>query len=224
MGVGPVDVTTGASSKLTHQYVWLSLMHIETDLMFGFTCEKSEESILSLVEASRRGVLLEPQDVPQRLWIKKERASLDRRKLPPLFSAGGFLTVSETFAEILNRHDLGRTKLHPIELLRSDERTAFEGRYFFLNIAEVHRYFSLEHSSGIKPVTNPRSSYKATTGFLTEDDCVKVVPAALAGPDLWLDDTLRTGFFCSDQLARALRAARLTRRLALKRCVVLAVN
>lgn len=224
MGGGPVDVTTGASGKLTQEYVWLSLMHFQTDLMFGFTCEKSEGSILSLVEASRRGVLLEPQDVPQRLWVRRDFSRDDRRKLPPLFSAGGFLTVSESFAEILKRHDLGRTKLHPIELLRSDERTAFEGRNFFLNIAEVHRYFALEHSSGISPVTNPNSSYKATTGLLTEDDCVKVVPAALAGPDLWLDDTLRTGFFCSDRLARDLRGARLTRRLALKRCVVLAVN
>jgi DNA-binding response OmpR family regulator len=30
-----------ASGKLTHQYVWLSLMHNKTDLIFGFTCEKS---------------------------------------------------------------------------------------------------------------------------------------------------------------------------------------
>jgi hypothetical protein len=135
-------------------------------------------------------------------------------------SAGGFLTVSEAFAEVLSGFDLGRTQLRPVALLKSDRKTPFSGTYFFLNIGEVHRHFAPEYSARFQPRPKSRSSYIARLPHAKQDGDISVAPGALTGPDLWLDDTLGGSLFLSDRLVTALRAAKLTRRLPLYRCPV----
>ena len=88
----------------------------------------------------------------------------------------------------------------------------------------MHRYFSPEHSARFRPLTNSASSYIANVKLDTHDDDISVAPAALTGPDLWIDDTILTHVFCSDRLVRELRAAKVAGRLPLYRCRVLMVN
>lgn len=216
-----------STSKSDEPCVWLSISDIKSDLSFGFTCqmiEDDKDALLSRLLAFKRGAVLESEELPSVMWIARRATNDDRRKLPHLFGAAGFLTVSETFAEVLRGFDLGRTRLHPVEFLHSDQKEPFTGRYYFLNIAEVHRYFSPEHSARFEPLPNSATSYIASVGNTVEDDDISVVPAALHGPDLWIDDTLLTHFFCSDLLVRALRAAKLASQLPLYRCRVLAAN
>lgn len=204
--------------------VWLSISHVKSELLFGFTCDLIEEDLpaaASLSEAFKRGTALQGSELPSVMWIAPRYRSDDRRKLPHLFSAAGFLTVSEAVAEVLRDFDLGETRLHPVELLHSNRRETFPGRYYFLNIAEVRRYFSPEFSARFKAMPNSATSYIGSVGNELQDDDVTVVPAALSGPDLWIDDTLLSHFFCSDRLARALRAAKVASRLPLFRCRVL---
>jgi len=204
--------------------VWLSISHVKSELLFGFTCDLFEEDLpkaASLNEAFLRGAAVEGDSLPSAMWIAPRFASNNRRKLPHLFSAGGFLTVSEAFAEVLRDFDLGQTRLYPVDLFRSDRKDPFPGRYYFLNITEVHRYFSPELSARFRSVPNPATTYIATVGNDVQDDDVTVIPAALSGPDLWIDDTLRSHFFCSDRLAHALRAANVASNLPLFRCRVL---
>ncbi|KQW79109.1 hypothetical protein ASC89_12470 [Devosia sp. Root413D1] len=204
--------------------VWLSVSHIKSELLFGFTCDLIETNlpaVASLIQAFRQGVAVEGGQLPSTMWIRPQRAAQDRNKLPHLFSAAGFLTVSEEFAEVLSGFDLGQTRLYPVELLHSNRREAFPGRYYFLNIAEVHRYFSPEHSARFERIPNPATTYVATIEAEAQDDDVTVIPAALNGPDLWIDDTFRSHFFCSDRLAQTLRAAKVASHLPLFRCRVL---
>jgi len=203
---------------------WLSISHIKSELLFGFTCDlfqNDSATTLSRLEAFTRGGAIEDGHLPSVMWIRPERAVHDRRKLRHLFSAAGLLTISEAFAEVLRDFDLGQTRLHPVELLHSNRSEPFPGRYYFLNIAEVRRYFSPEHSARYNRVPNPAGTYIATLLALVQDDDITLVPAAMNGPDLWIDDTLRSHFFCSDRLAQALRAAKVTRQLPLFRCRVL---
>jgi hypothetical protein len=208
--------------------VWVSNAVVKSDRIFGFTCKMAEEdndTLVARLRAFKRGEPLTSQDLPAVMWIGPKYAKDDRRKLPHLFNAGGFLAVSEPFAEVLHGFDLGRTRLHPVELRRSNREDRFPGRHHILNVAEVHRHFSPEHSARYQPVPSPKTSYIAglPAGGLKDDD-LTVAPAALAGPEIWLDDTIVSTLFFSDPLVRALRAAKLTSRLPLYRCRVAAAS
>lgn len=203
---------------------WLSVSHVKSELLFGFTCDlfqNDSATTLSRLEAFTRGGAIEDGHLPSVMWIRPQRAVHDRRKLPHLFSAAGLLTISEAFAEVLRDFDLGQTRLHPVELLHSNRSVPFPGHYYFLNIAEVRRYFSPEFSTRFEAMPNSATSYIGSVGNELQDDDVTLVPAARNGPDLWIDDTLLSHFFCSDRLAQALRAAKVTRQLPLFRCRVL---
>lgn len=207
--------------------VWVSDAQIEPGLGFGFTCQLAEDDndlLVARIRAFKRGEALEPADLPPAMWISPRFAEDDRRKLPHLFSAGGYFTVSEPFAEVLRGFDLGRTRLHPVELLHLDRETPFPGRYYFLNIAEVHRHFSPELSARWEPYKDPKTSYLGSPPLPQKDDDLTVAPAALDGPAIWLDDTIGRSLFFSDPLVRALRAAKLTGKLPLYRCRVATMN
>lgn len=207
--------------------VWLSISHVKSDLLFGFTWQLAEEDLRAaaeLVRSLQRGVPCDADKLPTAMWVAPRYASDNRRKLPHLFMAGGLLAVSEAFAELLRGFDLGRTRLYPVELLHSNRTDPFPGGYYILNIAEVHRHFSAELSAQFESMPSSSGSYVGSIGNEAQDDDITVSPAALEGPDLWIDDTLLSHFFCSDRLARALRAAKVASRLPLFRCRIAAVN
>ena len=208
--------------------VWLSISHIKSDLSFGFTSEMlehDEQILVTRLLAFKRGELLTSNEVPASMWIAlRARSKDDRRSLPDLFVAGGFLAVSEAFAEVLREFDLGRTRLHPVELLHADKETPFPGRRYLLNIAEVRRHFSPEHSLRYEAFPHSTTSFVGSVGNAVVDGDISVNPDALGGPDLWIDDTLVSHFFCSDRLVRALRAANVASRVPLHRCRVVALN
>ena len=58
-----------------------------------------------------------------------------------------------------------------------------------------------------------------------KDDMVAVRQTALDGPDLWMETPrLPNVFFLSDPLVGAIKAAKLSRRMGLRRCRVIADN
>lgn len=206
--------------------VWISVSDVKSELVFSFISRMFEEERALLVErlkAFRRGKAFEADELPSEMWIAARSARDDARKLPHFVNAGGFLVVSGAVADVLSNFNLGQTRLHPVRLLHSNRIDAFPGKYFLLNISEVRRYFSSQHSVRFTPLGN-HGSYVASVDASIEDGDISVNSAALNGPDLWIDDTIRTHFFCSDPLVQALRAAKLTSRLPIFRCQVLAAN
>jgi len=127
------------SSETSH--VWVGNPHTDSSLLFGFTCEIANEdndALVAAAKASDRGTILQDGALPGRMWINEQFSRDDRRTIPHLLSAAGFLAVSGDFAEVLSGFDLGRTQLRPVALFKSDRKTPFLGTYFFLNIGEVH--------------------------------------------------------------------------------------
>lgn len=203
--------------------VWVAKPIVTSDLNYGFTCQLAEDDLAQLAElnkASWRGEAISSDDLPSAMWISPRFRGDDRRKLPHLFVAGGLVTVSEAFAETLADFPLGQTRLHPVELWRLNRKERFPGSFYFLNVAEVHRFFSPEHSARWEPFKNSRSTYLGAPCPDTQDDDLTVIPGALTGPAIWVDDTLGSTVFFSDPLVRALRAAKLTGRLEFYRCRV----
>lgn len=213
------------NSETSH--VWVGSPGTDSALLFGFTCALADEdndALVANIRAFKRGILLEEGALPATMWIAEQFPKDVRRTLPHLLSVGGFLAVSDAFAEVLSGFDLGRTQLRPVALLKSDRKTPFSGTYFLLNIGEVHRHFAPEYSARFMPMPKSRSSYIAGVSPDPRDGDISVAPGALTGPDLWLDDTLSGSLFLSDRLVEALRAAKLTRRLPLARCPVVNLN
>ena len=202
--------------------VWISVSDVKSELVFGFISRMFEEERALLVErlkAFSRGKAFEADELPSEMWIAARSTRDDARKLPHFLNAGGFLVVSGAVADVLSNFNLGQTQLHPVRLLHSNRLDAFPGNYFLLNISEVHRYFSPQRSARFTPLDH-HGSYVASVDASIEDGDIAVDPAALNGPDLWIDDTILTHFFCSDRLVQALRAAKLTSRLPLFPCIV----
>ena len=203
--------------------VWVIKPVVTPDLNYGFTCQLAEDNFAFLAElnkASWRGEAISPDDLPSTMWISPRFRGDDRRNPPHLFVAGGLVTVSEAFAGALADFPLGRTRLHPVELWRLNRKERFPGSYYFLNVTEVRRFFSPEHSARWEPSKNTRSTYLGAPCPDQQDDDLTVIPGALDGPAIWVDDTLSSTFFFSDPLVRALCAAKLTNRLRFFRCRV----
>jgi hypothetical protein len=144
------------------------------------------------------------------------------RKLSDYFMASGFIIVSPRCAEVFSRFDLGTGGFYPVDIYHGDRKTRVAGDYFLLNFGCRKRTFlpaDLDPSifRSIKPSNGPRWLYAAWA----EDDACTVSTAALQGPDIWVEEQLHDAFFLSDRLVRALRDAKLTRSIRLRRCRVL---
>jgi hypothetical protein len=142
-----------------------------------------------------------------------------RRKLPDLCMAGSFWVVSAALRDVFQSFDLGRTNFPPVTVLECDKRTPLEGRYFFFNFGE-HKQSFLPEQSIVRRFNPALGTWSLR--LAPRDDDIALSSAALEGVDLWIEmPRLGRAFFLSDRLARALRAAGLTRRLGLRRCRVM---
>ncbi|WP_166416760.1 imm11 family protein [Cochlodiniinecator piscidefendens] len=144
------------------------------------------------------------------------------KKLPEIFSAGGFWMVSEACADVLRQFDLGDGALYPTQLFQNNRTTRVEGAYYCINFGNQKRAFAPEHSpEAMKPYPN-QDLWKLP--FVLKDRDIVVSKVALKGPDLWIDPFLRGALFLSDPLVQALKAAKLTRPFGPRKCKVLSEN
>lgn len=184
--------------------------------------EPTEEEMRRLVDMSSRyetGKGLQLDEIPTRFCGRNPDTRI--RKLSDFFYANGFFVVSERCADVFRRFDLGTGGLHPVEIYQGNRKTRIEGLYFLLNFGCRKQAFLPEHSDQfhLSPIGKEPVLWIASV-TTNEDDCA-VSPAALVGCDLWIDPKVHAAFFLSDALAQALRAAKVTRTIRLKRCRVL---
>ncbi len=144
---------------------------------------------------------------------------LHYKRQPDLFTAGVGLIVSAATAEVLRGADMGRGALYPIKLFQQDRTTPVEGEYFSLNIGETKAALVPEQSEALDRNWPGHEVFSALE--VDKNDQIAVRDVALAGADIWIDPAMSTGFFVSDRLATALKAAKVTRNFRLKRCRVL---
>ncbi len=195
--------------------VWISRAMSDPTLIKSITSNWMEFDPDKTVDAIRRSKMGEPlpsERFPTEMHCRYKDKRL--KKLPDIYSAGGFLAVSSACAEVLRQHDLGQTSLYPFSVFQFDQKTQVEGDYFHLNIGETKNAFEPDESPRARPF--PTNMWVLPGGV--SDGDIAVNSAALSGADLWIDPKMRNAFFLSDRLVQALKDAKLTRRFGLRKC------
>ena len=177
--------------------------------------DPADRVFIDAMDRDRAGEPLPEIRFPRKLYVKKSRKNYNG--LPDFFLGGGFWIVSAPFAEVLNQSNLGKSSLYPVNLFKRNQKTPFEGEYFILNFGETMTAFEPDQTPNVKVYggVKSRPPGRWTIPFGSE---VAIKKAALEGPDLWLDPSVPSTFFLSDDLVQALKKAKLTRELSLKRC------
>ena len=202
--------------------VWMSDAMYDSTLMKAFTTieveNKSEPAYEETIDAIRRNKAGEP--LPENRFPKNLHVSRKGKrysKLPEMFSAGGFWVVSAACAEIMGQFNLGKSSLYPVTFFQHDQKTPIDGEYFHLNFGETLTAFEPDQTPSAMVRGHPNSK-KWTLPPGLKDGEIAINKIALEGPDLWLDPSVPSTFFLSDDLVQALKKAKLTRRFKLKKC------
>ena len=199
--------------------VWVSAACHDRTLIKFFNADVTLEDLARAAELNRRhdrGEALSPDEFPKAFYGKLRHKTYERQ--PNLFVAGGFWCVSAACADVLRRFDLRPGSLFPVRLFQHDRATPVEGEYFGLGFGAVKQALLPEQSRADQETILVN---KWTLAPKPADDDLAVAPAALEGADLWMDPKLFRGFFVSDRLAQALKAAKVSWNFRLKRCRVL---
>jgi hypothetical protein len=199
--------------------VWVSGAITDVALLKPFASNVEEEDVDRAIEASRRcdaGEPLSAEWFPQAIWGTQTARRFKR--LPQLFRGGGYCIVSSRRANVLRRFDLGQGALYSVAVLQKDRRTPVGGEWFSLCFGNVKQAFAAAASPKARPFGV--AGLRWHLPFVPQDDDMAVSPAALEGPDLWIDPTLIRAFFVSGRLSDALAKADLHGPLRLHRCRV----
>ena len=207
---------------MTKATVWVSRAMTDSTLIKPFISDVLEDDNDATVEAIRRtkrGKAPSVDFFPKTMWCRYKDKRLQRQ--PDIFLAGGFWTVSADFADVLRRFDLGRTGLYPVELFQHNRVTPVEGTYFCLAFAETKECFQPDASSRVRVPSYPTKEPYWLLPIGPKDYDFALTSNALVGVDLWIDPKVYDAFFLSSELVGALKAAKLTRRLGLRKCRLL---
>jgi len=152
------------------------------------------------------GLPLGPNCFPKTISGSRKRGARVFRKLPDLAYGYGFWFVSERCAEVLRQFDLGAGNLYPVDVFQKDGQTPVaDHTWFCIN-------FGNRKSAFLKDASNPNGfNVLPRRDFVSfnnaKDDWIAVSTSALAGPDLWIDPTIKNALFVSGPLGRALQKA-----------------
>ncbi|KCV81347.1 hypothetical protein ATO10_13124 [Actibacterium atlanticum] len=204
----------------TKPTVWVSRIMMDSTLIKPFAADIVETDKDNAIEALRLNQLGFP--LPSDRFPKEQyftQRSKKAAKQPDIFSAGGFWCVSAAVADVMRQFDLGEGGLYPTKLFQFDRETPVEGTYFCLNFGVRQQHFIPDQSPGATvPFKAPPNSWKPQ--FVVNDYDIAVRAEALDGPDMWIDPYLWNAVFMSDPLVQALKAAKLTRRFNLRKCLI----
>ena len=200
--------------------VWVCSSFMDTTLIKGFDSDLSElpsKEFVELLKQIRIGIPFPKSSYPSIMWASSD-AGKTHKKLPDLFLANGFWCVSSAMADVLQRFDLGKTRLYPVEMFNRGKRNRIPGEFFCVAWAERKDTFLPEQTPRAKLQKYQTNLWEPH--YVMEDGDFHLSESALEGPDLWFEERVTETFFLSDRLQQALREAKLTRRLRLARCVV----
>jgi hypothetical protein len=199
--------------------VWVSSALSNTALNTSFENEFAKtdpQKYLSCFKKNIKGMPLTADCFPAAFWGEYPDKTY---KKPPHFSLpGGNPIVSDEVKQVMQQFDLGQTSFYPTTLYKHDRKTPVEGSYYCINFGETKTCCMPEESQRTKKF----DALFWTIKQFAEDGDVAVNASALQGVDLWVDTRIRKSLFFSDRLARALKAAKLTRTFGLRKCRVVA--
>jgi hypothetical protein len=183
-------------------------------LVTDLEAANDEERAIRGSKAFKDGLPMAREDCPQRIWSTRA-GSLER--LPGVFLVNGYWIVSGEAADIMRRFDLGAGAFFPVEILLSDKSTPAPGSWFVWSIGNRKTAFREADSPAARAMAGVGRSL-CLIPMMPKDDDIAVSPAALDGPEIWMDKTLFKSIFVSGPLGEALTAAGLAKAFRLFRC------
>ena len=200
--------------------IWVCASFMDTTLIKGFASpfdELPRDRRIEIRKEIGNGYPVREELFPSVMWASSD-AGKTHKNLPDLFIANGFWCVSAAMADVLQRIDLGKTRLYPVEMFNRGKRNRIPGEFFCAAWAERKDTFLPERTPRAKLQKYQTNLWDPH--YVMEDGDLHLSERALEGPDLWFEERVTETFFLSDRLQQALRDAKLTRRLRLARCVV----
>lgn len=111
---------------------------------------------------------------------------------------------------------MGDGALYPVQLFETDQKTQLDVEMYMLNVGNVKKTICLERSELRKVPYQPYEIFYIEFSHKSNDTTVIACRDALDGPDIWVDPVIREKVFISDRLAKAFKAASLTRTMELR--------
>lgn len=188
----------------------------------GADMQEDRRAALKRAIRNARGLPLDREDFPE-MTICPLEGSPPRA---PVAEAGRRILLREDVIGVLSGHDIGALRLFPTQLL-SPGKPAAHIPYGYVNWAN-RKDSLLETQSGNLDMAalaaNADAAAKARhkrlrkLGGPVADGDVALSPAALDGPDIWVEKRLHDAVLISSRLARALNDAGLLEAFAPVRC------
>ncbi|MBO9436091.1 hypothetical protein J7394_17855 [Ruegeria sp. R13_0] len=212
--------------------VWLSNMHRNPSATYGYRPvgfpdvprpPRDNEigvAFSSVTKRQTEHLPIEDHEFPRQLYAVRRWAHHKRRKRN-IFSAGGALVVSSTSANILRDHDMGSSRLVPVELLHPDQKTKLDGDWHYLVLGDGKPCFEGDSSKGVTPLGDPVELFMVRGNDHVNDGDLVFSEMVLTGPDIWFDPVIIDAPILSDRLATALNAAKVAKDWDLLRCNVI---
>lgn len=161
------------------------------------------EEVFKAMNLHSQGYALPREQMPEAGAVWNEKAFC---KMADIFAIGGFFAVKGALAEVLSRFDLGGGGLVHLPIYQADLQTSYPGEFFLLNFGARKNTILPECSENVVKFvvdkTSGRQIWKVSAG--AKDGDVALSAAALAGPDLWMEEDLDNKIFMSDALAQAI--------------------
>lgn len=175
---------------------------------------------MELTKQNSAGISLPRESFPEEIYGLYSDKHF--KKLPDLFNTHGYWVVSAATAEVLQRFDLGDGGLYPVKAFQHNRTKRIEGEYFCWNFGNVKKTYWPEESNNMRYPYG--SDTRCTLNLAPQDGDVALSSSALNPPDVWIEHNFHRAFFLSDPLVQALRAAKVTRNFALKKCRIIERN
>jgi len=154
------------------------------------------------------------EEYPDYMYYTYQDAQQQLSNSKDVFEAkDGLLVVSGAMHDLLQKCNLGVTRLHEVPLRQHDQRTPVEGRWYFLHIRENRNCLIPEKSTGVEPSMIANQWYVKPDIWSDDPNeafqlCID--PTAAADLDLWRDNRAERVVFFSDRLKEAIERAGLS--------------
>jgi len=175
---------------------------------------------MELTKQNSAGISLPRESFPEEIYgLYRDKHF---KKLPDLFNTHGYWVVSAATAEVLQRFDLGDGGLYPVKAFQHNRTKRIEGEYFCWNFGNAKKTYLPEESPDVRQPDAGHDFWSLS--LAPKDGDVALSSEALNPPDVWVEHKFHYAFFLSDPLVQALRAAKVTRNFALKKCRIIEQN
>lgn len=174
----------------------------------------------SVTKRQKKHLHIDDHEFPKQLYAL-ERWADHKRPKRHILSAGGALVVSSTSADRLRDHDMGASRLVPVDLLHPDQKTKLEGDWFYLVLGDGKPCFQWDQSEGLIPLGENNDLFMINNKDHVSDGDLVFSREVLTTPDIWFDPAIIEAPIISDRLALALKAAKVAKHWDLLRCKVI---